>query len=91
MAVAVRQSLSIGGESVLECLAAAAAAVVVTAAAAVSVAVVAAAATEDENKNDDAAAAAVVITEEIHTFASFRLHYILLRRRHCVHKKYRPI
>ena len=91
MAVAVQQTLSIGGESVLECLAAAAAAVVVTAAAAVSVAVVAAAATEDENENDDAAAAAVVITEEIHTFASFRLHYILLRRRHCVHKKYRPI
>ncbi len=61
-----------------DALAAAAAAVVVAATAAVTVAVV-------------AAAAAVVITEEIHTFASFRLHYILLRRRHCVHKKYRPI
>lgn len=64
--------------------AAAAAAVVVAAAAAVvAAAVVTAAATENKNQDNDAAAA-VVVTEEIHTFASFRLHYILLRRRHCV-------
>jgi hypothetical protein len=47
-----------------------------TAAAAAVVTVVAAAAENEKNKND--AAATVVVTEEIHTFTSFRLHYILL-------------
>ena len=57
-------------------LAAAAAAAIV--AAVVAAAVVTAAAENQENQND--AAAAAVVTEEIDTFASFRLQYILLRK-----------